>query len=378
MPDASVPPRPEHRTALCLCGGGVTGGMYELGALSALDDFLGAKGGTRFTVNDFDIYVGTSVGSFVATLLCGGSRPRDLFRAVMAGDRKLFPLQRTDIYRFDRRQGLDLVQSILSVLYDALRNGARGRLYFDELISSLTRVLPAGVFSLAHYEKFLSQYFSAIGLPMRFSEARHELYITANDLDSGHRVVFGQPGHTDIPVPKAICASSAIPIFFEPVRWRGHDFVDGAVGKVEHADVALHRGADLVVVVNPLVPVRNDPDRESGGIFGAPTHLRDRGLISVWNQANRMSTTTKLAQGLNRYRAQYPKVSFLLIQPQEEENELFMENPMNFDSRRRMLRHGYESAARVLRTETAAFTAGFARHEIAVDVGGLLPAWDLS
>ena len=32
------------RRALVLCGGGITGAMYEVGALAAVDDFLGAMG----------------------------------------------------------------------------------------------------------------------------------------------------------------------------------------------------------------------------------------------------------------------------------------------------------------------------------------------
>ena len=49
------------RTALVLGGGGVTGGVYEIGALRALDLLA-----VNRTVNEFDVYVGTSAGSFVA------------------------------------------------------------------------------------------------------------------------------------------------------------------------------------------------------------------------------------------------------------------------------------------------------------------------
>ena len=50
------------KTALVLGGGGFTGGVYEIGALRALDLLA-----VNSTVNDFDVYVGTSAGSFVAS-----------------------------------------------------------------------------------------------------------------------------------------------------------------------------------------------------------------------------------------------------------------------------------------------------------------------
>src|SRR5712692_7304389 len=61
------------RTALVLGGGGFTGGVYEIGALRALDLLS-----VNRTVNDFDIYVGTSAGSFVASLLAAGMTPEEM------------------------------------------------------------------------------------------------------------------------------------------------------------------------------------------------------------------------------------------------------------------------------------------------------------
>ena len=46
------------KTALVLGGGGFTGGVYEIGALRALDLLA-----VNRTVNQFDVYVGTSAGS---------------------------------------------------------------------------------------------------------------------------------------------------------------------------------------------------------------------------------------------------------------------------------------------------------------------------
>src|SRR3712207_2236680 len=69
--------RRASKTALVLGGGGFTGGVYEIGALRALDLLSVNK-----TVNDFDIYVGTSAGSLVAALAANGVTPEQMMRVV--------------------------------------------------------------------------------------------------------------------------------------------------------------------------------------------------------------------------------------------------------------------------------------------------------
>src|SRR5256885_5649207 len=65
------------KTALVLGGGGVTGGVYEIGALRALDLLA-----VNRTVNEFDVYVGTSAGSFVASLTANGVTPEGMMGGV--------------------------------------------------------------------------------------------------------------------------------------------------------------------------------------------------------------------------------------------------------------------------------------------------------
>src|ERR671924_862117 len=69
--------RRRSQTALVLGGGGFTGGVYEIGALRALDLLA-----VNRTVNDFDLYVGTSAGSFVASLLANGVTPEEMMRVL--------------------------------------------------------------------------------------------------------------------------------------------------------------------------------------------------------------------------------------------------------------------------------------------------------
>src|SRR5213596_1228432 len=69
--------RRRSRTALVLGGGGFTGGVYEIGALRALDLLS-----VNRTVNQFDVYVGTSAGAFVAALTANGVTPEEMMRVV--------------------------------------------------------------------------------------------------------------------------------------------------------------------------------------------------------------------------------------------------------------------------------------------------------
>src|SRR3712207_9132594 len=65
----------KSKSALVLGGGGFTGAVYEIGALRALDLLS-----VNRTVNQFDIYVGTSAGSFVASLAANGVTPEEMMR----------------------------------------------------------------------------------------------------------------------------------------------------------------------------------------------------------------------------------------------------------------------------------------------------------
>src|SRR3712207_7972109 len=67
--------RRRSKTALVLGGGGFTGGVYEIGALRAIDLLS-----VNSTVNDFDVYVGTSAGSVVAALAANGVTPEQMMR----------------------------------------------------------------------------------------------------------------------------------------------------------------------------------------------------------------------------------------------------------------------------------------------------------
>ena len=81
------------------------------------------------------------------------------------------------------------------------------------------------------------------------------LVLVATDLDSGRPVRFGEPGLDHVPISTAVQASTALPGLYPPVVIDDRHYVDGVLLKTVHASVALEEGAELLLCVNPIVPV---------------------------------------------------------------------------------------------------------------------------
>ena len=334
------------KRALALAGGGVVGGMYEVGVLAALDKAL-----PGFRANSFDLYVGTSAGSVVASLLASGVKPGDLYRVLDEGLPDPLNFERAAIY--DRRAFPRAAKNLGRLFWAVGKHLFTGfRSSIPDLLSKAQRELPAGFFSLEQLESFMRRAFAEKGLSNDFRQLPRQLLIPAVDLDRAGRVVFGAGDLAGVPISEAIAASSAIPGFFEPYTIGGRDYVDGGVGYVAHADLAIDRGATLVVVVNPQAPLIG---QEGDGV----QHLKERGLYSIMEQSSRITSQNLLDLGLRELRSRHPKVEILLHQPDPREPLLFGPS-MGFGSSRAALRYGHASTLEWLRAAGAAFSRHFA------------------
>jgi predicted acylesterase/phospholipase RssA len=333
------------KIALCLPGGGVTGCMYQVGALSALEDSL-----EGLDARQFDLYVGTSSGATVAAALAGGLPAQRLYRALLDPADDYFPLERSHLTRMD----LDEWRRTIVTGFGALRSGVQSLMSRTpapkDLWEQLDRFydsLPAGLFTLDAYERFLEEFFLRRGVSNSFPGLPRSLRVVAHDLDSGERVLFGAAGFDDVPLSRACCASTALPLFYSPVRIRDRHYIDGGVGRVGHLDVAESEGADLVVLVNPMVPVRADETGVPTG-HGDRPGVRDKGLMWVYNQAMRIGVHARLHHGLNLSASGEPlggrlRVPLLLIEPRPTDAVLFMNNPASFAARRTILEYAYKT-----------------------------------
>lgn len=334
----------EGKAALILGGGGITGGMYELGVLSALDDFL--VGGRKPT--DFDIYVGISAGSLLAAFLANGVTVKEMCKAVLGDGGHRLLLRREDVYEFRfspfLRAGWNFLRSIGPVLRYLRRQ--RQPVTFLNAIALFQQFLPAGFFSNSNLERYVARILSEDGRTNRFEELGGKLYIVATEIDTGERWIFGGGEAPEVPISKAIQASSAIPVFFEPVSIGDRFFVDGAAERVGHLDIPISAGARFLLMINPTVPIYNDRTVVCiPTVRGYCSSITETGFTAIAEQTFRINSRVKLELGVEIYRQRHPEAEILLIEPAPMESTLFLYGSMNFSERVQVLNYGYNSAA---------------------------------
>ncbi len=142
-----------------------------------------------------------------------------------------------------------------------------------------------------------------------------ELYVVATDLDSGKRAIFGPDSNQDVPISLAIAASTAVPLLYRPVRIADHDYVDGSVRGNASVDLAIERGATLVIVINPLVPFDNSDHARCRSSARTASYLSDKGLTAVASQVGRIQSHGGLFYHIKQLRKTHPEVDIVLIEP---------------------------------------------------------------
>lgn len=193
---APAPVGRKPKVALCLGGGGARG-FAHIGALKAFDE-------AGF---DFDMCVGTSVGSLVGAFYCSG----------------------IDIQHLEE--------------------------YSHELQIGDVKTTRLGIFSDA---QSIGKIFTRRMGNMNIEDMLKPFACVAVDLVSGKEVVFDRGSVGD-----AISSSCAVPIVFKPVVLGERHLVDGGVLNNIPASVCKMLGADFVVTVD-VNPTRGEGTKELG------------------------------------------------------------------------------------------------------------------
>ena len=240
------------KTALVLAGGGITGAVYEIGALRAIDDML-----VGYTVNDFDIYVGTSAGALIGSFVANGLTPNEIMQALDDRHPEIHGLRVSDIFQTNVGGIFRRATKLPGAFLDILRNTFFhfGDVAVSDMAWELARALPNGIYNAQGLERYVRHILSEPGHTNRFDRLDKKLYIVATELETGRRAVFGQGGKSIVPISQAVAASSAVPLVYRPVQIFDRDYLDGGLHGSASIDLAIEAGAKLVVCVNPMVPL---------------------------------------------------------------------------------------------------------------------------
>ncbi|MGZ4174055.1 MAG: patatin-like phospholipase family protein [Solirubrobacteraceae bacterium] len=353
------------KTALVLGGGGFTGGVYEIGALRALDLLA-----VNRTVNQFDIYVGTSAGSFVASLAANGVTPEEMMRVV--NQHVPTPFRDVDLSTLLRPNYFDFAKSAallplrLVGLGRAIASNLRGVSVMDVVVG-LAEGLPPGVYDGGGIENYLMEVLGDLDRTRDFRLLPGELYLPATDLDTCERVVFGADGWDDVPIPTAVAASTALPMVYKPVEVKGRHLVDGGLQSTTNLDIAVQHGAKFVIVINPLVPYINDFQKMIPTMLGSRVRrVSDMGFPQIGYQAFKLLVHQRLHESVRQWSEKYPGVDIILIEPEPNDELMFETNIMNFTKRVEIGRHGFESVTIKLAKDYERFAEICAKHGIEI------------
>jgi predicted acylesterase/phospholipase RssA len=357
--------RRQSKTALVLGGGGFTGGVYEIGALRALDLLA-----VNRTINEFDVYVGTSAGAFIASMVANGITPEEMMRVINSdlpsplSDISLGMLLQPNYGGFVRKS-LTFPLRVAGVARGLLSHVRE--VSAVDIVNGLAGGLPSGVYSGRGIESYVEE---ALADPDRTNDFRlldNELYLTATDLDSTERVVMGDGEWMDVPISTAVAASGALPMLYEPVRIDGREFIDGGIRSTTNIDVAVEHGAKFIVVINPVVPYVNDLRKRIPTIMGTRARrVSDMGFTAIGNQAFRLLSHERLHIAVQHWEERYPGVDIILIEPEFDDELMFGTSIMDYSARLEIAKHGFESVTLKLARDYERYKSIAERHGIEI------------
>jgi predicted acylesterase/phospholipase RssA len=349
------------RIGLAVAGGGPIGGMYELGALRALDEAI-----EGLDLSRLDCYVGVSSGAFLAAGLANRMGTEELCRIFLTGDSDDVEFRPETFMRPALLEYVRRAASLPRLATDWWREllFSPGELRWPDFLTRFGGLVPTGLFDNTEVERFLGDVFSRRGRTNDFRELEARLFVIAVDLDSGEAVRFGGDQWNDVPISQAIQASAALPGLYPPVEVRGRHFVDGALRRTMHASVVLERGIDLLLGVNPLVPFNSGADASLAQASAG--RLAAGGLPAVLSQTFRTLLQSRIQIGLVKYQQQFPDIDQLVFEPNAQDGELFFSNAFSFANRQRIAEIAYRNVMADLRHRASMLAPVLAAHGLRV------------
>ena len=351
------------RIGLAIAGGGPIGGMYELGALRALDEAMDGLDLTRM-----DCYVGVSSGAFLAAGLANRVSTAEMCRIFITGTSEDAQFRPEIFLTPNVGEYLHRAASLPGIYADWLRKLVSNPLKatrWSDLILRFGGLVPTGLFDNRGVETFLRDMFNRRGRSNDFRTLGTNLFVVAVDLDTGEAVRFGEKGWDEVPISQAVQASSALPGIYPPVKINGRHFLDGALRRTMHASTVLERDIDLMIGINPLVPFDAGHAAPQAG-EEERRGLASGGLPAVLSQTLRTLLQSRMQIGMEKYPHQFPDIDQLVFEPNAEDGELFFTNLFSFSARHRVCQLAYRNTLADLRKRAKVLRPMLAAHGISL------------
>ena len=337
MSDTALQNKTHLKLGLALGGGGPLGGIYEIGALRALDEALD---GLDF--NDLHTYVGVNAGSFIAANLANQMTPAQMCRIFVRNESDVHPFHPAVFYKPALSEYFQRAKAIPKILFNAWMNllSHPNDQSVLESLTALAQAVPSGIFDNEGFHQYVAKSYNAIGRTNDFKQLRKNLFVIAADLESGKTVRFGMDGLKHVQISKAIQCSMASPGLYRPVEVDDHYYVDGTLNKGMHTSVALDDGADIVFAINPVVPIDVAQAVDAGTM--SRRELTHSGMPNVLSQTYRTMVHSRLKSGLKSIKRDYPGKHVVLFEPSRNDANLFFSSVFSFNARKMMCEQAYQ------------------------------------
>ncbi len=370
------------KLAVDMCGAGVRGAAWTIGAYQQLNEFLG------YQLDEAGFYGGRSSGTVIAALLAnkvdvsrvaralreeglpeenftrnilfgGGKRPKEseglrsrIRKGISEGIRDIEweDLGEDFNERIKRMAPSHLIESARDYV-----NGGWSEKFKEAVAKSLSK---DGLFSNYGLDAYMARNLEMYeGATNKFSELEKELVIGVTEVQTGMEKILDNSSR--VKISKAVATSCAFPVLFKPIEIRGKKYHDGCMSSTTNVHIAFERGYDLAIVINPARPMKS---------YGRMI----TNVIDVAEQVGRTLLRTKTINELNVMREAYPDKGIILIEP--DEADTFTSTgafKVNKEDNARAIRHGRERVRGIFKENWKYLSDYFSGHGFKVNTSVL-------
>jgi predicted acylesterase/phospholipase RssA len=280
--------------------------------------------------------------------VANGVEPREIIHGLEGREGGIEPIGPQMLYDFDS----PVIATRLLYLYRALIGSPNP----DLLAGRLVRAVPLGFFRGNRIEAMIERELTKPRRTNNFSQLRPELYIGATDLDTFEHRVFGLPGHRHVPISKAVRASCGLIPYYGPTVVDGRYYVDGQYTRTANFHLAVEQGATLILVVDPLVPLR----AETAG------YVAGKGGLFASIQGLKAVIHTRFTNAIAHAVEAYPEVKFHVFTPEAEDMQALAGSPMKYTVRTQIIDVAYRCAVEKIQDRSELLRIHMARHGFSV------------